>query len=245
MYQYGNDFYRYLASFAVPSARVVVGKLSAILPIRNVADFGCGQGAWLSVWQSVGASVVGIDGPYVDRDHLLIDAAAFRPADLAEPIDLGARFDLVQSLEVAEHLPAAKAEKFIATLTAHGRCVLFSAAVPGQGGENHVNEQPLDYWRDIFRRRGYVALDYLRPYIIDDGAVEPTYRYNIMLYVDEAHLASLPEPVRASRVPDGEALKDYRPFSNRLRNTLVRRLPPEAVNRLARLKASLAAKGYL
>jgi hypothetical protein len=245
MYQYGDDFYRYLASFAVRSARVVVDKLSAVLPIDSVADFGCGQGAWLSVWQSIGASVVGIDGPYVDRDQLLIDAAAFHAADLAEPIDLGARFDLVQSLEVAEHLPAAKAEKFIATLTAHGPCVLFSAAVPGQGGENHINEQPLAYWRDIFRRRGYVAIDYLRPLLANHAAVEPSYRYNIMLYVDEAHLASLPQSLHASRVPDGEALKDYRPFPNRLRNALVRRLPPEAVNRLSRLKASLAAKGHL
>jgi SAM-dependent methyltransferase len=224
---------------------VVVNKLSDILPIRSVADFGCGQGAWLSAWQSVGASVIGIDGPYVDRDRLLIDAAAFRPGDLAEAIDLGARFDLVQSLEVAEHLPAAKAEQFIATLTAHGSCVLFSAAVPGQGGENHVNEQPLDSWRDIFRRRGYVALDYLRPLLVNDAAVEPAYRYNIMLYVDEGRFASLPEPLRACRVPDGEALKDFRPLRVRLRNSLVRCLPPEAVNHLARLKASLAAKGYL
>lgn len=245
MYQYGDDFYRYLGSFAIPSARVIVGKLSAFLPVQSVADFGCGQGAWLSVWRNIGASVVGIDGPYVDRDQLLIDPAAFRAADLGEPIDLGTRFDLVQSLEVAEHLPAAKAEKFIATLAAHGSCVLFSAAVPGQGGENHVNEQPLDYWRDIFRRKGYVAIDYLRPLLVDDTAVEPAYRFNIMLYVDEAHLTSLPEPLRACRVPDAEALKDYRPFPNRFRNSLVRRLPPPAVNRLARLKASLVAKGYL
>ena len=244
MYEYGDDFYRYLASFAVRSAQVVVAKLSAVLAIQSVADFGCGQGAWLSVWRSAGASVVGVDGPYVDRDRLLIDAAAFRPGDLAEPIRLGARFDLVQSLEVAEHLAVAKAEQFVATLTAHGPRVLFSAAVPGQGGENHVNEQPLGYWREIFRSQGYVAIDYLRPLLVNDAAVEPSYRYNIMLYVDEAHLASLPEPLLACRVPDGEALHDYRPFSNRLRNMLVRRLPPEAVNRLARLKASLAARGY-
>jgi SAM-dependent methyltransferase len=243
MYEYGDDFYRYLASFAVRSARAVVPQLSAVLPIRSVADFGCGQGAWLSVWRSVGASVVGIDGPYVDRDRLLVDAAAFHAADLAEPIDLGRRFDLVQSLEVAEHLPATKAEQFIATLTTHGPCVLFSAAVPGQGGENHINEQPLSYWRAIFRRRGYIAIDCLRPLLVNNAAVEQSYRYNILLYVDETHLTSLPEPIRACRVPDGEALDDYRPLSYRLRNALVRHLPLAAVNRLARLKASIASKG--
>lgn len=134
MYEYGADFYRYLASFAMRSARAVVPQLSAVIPIRSVVDFGCGQGAWLSIWKRAGASIVGIDGPYVDRDKLLIDEAAFQAADLSAPIDLGRCFDLVQSLEVAEHLPAAKAEQFIATLTKHGPRVLFSAAVPGQGG---------------------------------------------------------------------------------------------------------------
>jgi SAM-dependent methyltransferase len=242
MYEYGADFYRYLESFAVRSARVVVPRLAAFLPVRSVADFGCGQGAWLSVWRGTGASVVGVDGPYVDPSRLLIDAALFHAADLAEPIGLGRRFDLVQSLEVAEHLPATKAEEFIATLTNHGPCVLFSAAIPGQGGENHINEQPLDYWRGIFRSRGYAAIDCLRPQLVNDAAVEPSYRYNMMLYVDEAHLATLPEAVRAYRARDGEVLADYRPLSYRLRNAVVRRLPREAVNRLSRLKASLAAR---
>jgi SAM-dependent methyltransferase len=243
MYEYGADFYRYLSSFAERAARVVVPRLTAVLPVRSVVDFGCGQGAWLSVWRSMGASIVGVDGPYVDPSQLLIDAAAFHPADLAKPIDLGRRFDLVQSLEVAEHLPATKAEQFIETLTAHGALVLFSAAIPGQGGENHINEQPLGYWRAIFRTRGYVPIDFLRPQLVNDANVAQTYRYNMMLYVNETALASLPETVRACRVRDGEAFDDYRPFSYRLRNVLVRILPLEAVNRLARLKASLTARG--
>jgi SAM-dependent methyltransferase len=242
MYEYGADFYRYLSSFAARSARVVVPRLTAVLPVHSVVDFGCGQGAWLSVWRSTGASIVGVDGPYVDPSQLLIDAAAFHAADLAKPIDLGRRFDLVQSLEVAEHLPATKAEQFIQTLTAHGPLVLFSAAIPGQGGENHINEQPLGYWRAIFRRRGYVPIDFLRPQLVDDADVEQTYRYNMMLYVNETDLASLPETVRAGRVNDGEAFLDYRPLSYRLRNGVVRCLPLGAVNRLSRLKASLAAR---
>jgi SAM-dependent methyltransferase len=207
-----------------------------------VVDFGCGQGAWLSVWRGAGASIVGVDGPYVDPSQLLIDAAAFHAADLAKPIDLGRRFDLVQSLEVAEHLPATKAEQFVETLTAHGPLVLFSAAIPGQGGENHINEQPLGYWRAIFRRRGYVPIDFMRPQLVNDADVEQTYRYNMMLYVNETGLASLPETMRACRVRDGEEFLDYRPLSYRLRNTVVRHLPLEAVNQLSRLKASLATR---
>jgi SAM-dependent methyltransferase len=242
MYRYQPDFYRYLASFAVRSAERVVPRLTCVLPVSSVVDFGCGQGAWLSVWQQAGAAITGVDGFYVDRRHLLIDPAFFRAADLAEPIDLGRRFDLVQSLEVAEHLPAAKARQFVETLTAHGSCVLFSAAPPGQGGEHHVNEQPPDYWRALFRQKGFAAVDYLRPLIREDAEIEPWYRFNIILYVAEDHLAALPEAVRSRRVGDADALDDYRPLPYRLRHALLRHLPVAAVSRLSRLRASLAAR---
>ena len=111
-----------------------------------------------------------VDGPYVDRRRLLIDPGDFHAADLAAPIGLGRRFDLVQSLEVAEHLPAAKAEQFVDMLTTHGHCVMFSAAVPGQGAENHVNEQPAEYWRAIFGERGYGAVDFFSDRSTDCGA---------------------------------------------------------------------------
>lgn len=242
MYEYGTDFYRYLASFAVRSAQRIVPKLTAVVPVRSVIDFGCGQGAWLSVWAAAGKSVLGVDGHYIDRRRLLIDFSDFYAADLAAPIDLGRQFDLVQSLEVAEHLPCAKAEQFVDTLTAHGPCVLFSAAVPGQGGENHVNEQPLEYWRAIFRERGYSAVDYLRPLICNDPAIARWYRCNMMLYVRDDLIASLPDPVRFCRVPDPRPLEDYWPLSYRLRHALVKRLPSGVVDRISRTRGALAAR---
>jgi len=242
VYEYGDDFYRFLASFAVRSARRIVPKLLAVLPVRSVVDFGCGHGAWLSVWAEAGVSVAGVDGEYVERKQLVIDPAGFHSADLGQPIDLGRQFDLVQSLEVAEHLPAMKAERFIDTLVTHGTCVLFSAAVPGQGGEHHINEQPLQYWRAIFRERGYSPIDYLRPLIVDDAAIARWYRYNIMLYVNDDTIAALPESVRSFRVPDAQQLRDYRPLSCRLQNALFKRLPVSAVDGVSRIKGLLAAR---
>jgi SAM-dependent methyltransferase len=241
MYEYRTDFYRFLASFAVRSAQRIVPKVTAVVPARSVVDFGCGQGAWLSVWAAAGIPVVGVDGPYIDRRRLLIDPGSFYTADLAAPVDLGRRFDLVQSLEVAEHLPAAKAEQFVDTLTKHGACVLFSAAVPGQGGENHVNEQPAGYWRAIFRERGYAAVDYLRPLIYDDPEITRWYRCNMMLYVKDDTIASLPDPVRSCRVPDTQPLEDYWPLSHKLGHALVRRLPSGVVDHISRIKGALAA----
>ena len=242
MYAYRTDFYRFLASFAVRSAQRIVPLLTAALPVRSVADFGCGQGAWLSVWAARGTSVTGVDGPYIDTTVLLIDPGNFHAADLSAPIDLCRQFDLVQSLEVAEHLPLAKAEQFVDTLTAHGSRVLFSAAVPGQGGENHLNEQPLGYWRAIFRKRGYAAIDYLRPLICEDPKIAIWYRCNILLYVKDEMVAALPDPVRSCRVPDERPLADYWPLPYRLGHAVVRRLPRGMVDRLSRTKSVLAAR---
>lgn len=246
MHEYAADFYSYLAPLALRSADRVVPHLAAALPIASVADFGCGQGAWLRAWRATGAAVLGLDGPYVDRSRLLIEAEEFRAADLGERIDLGRRFDLVQSLEVAEHLPQAKARQFIETLCRHSACILFSAAVPGQGGEQHINEQPLSYWRALFADKGYVAVDYLRPLIAEDRAIQWWYRYNALLYVAQERLAALPEPMRAARVTEDEPLRDYYPLPRRLRNAIVRQLPEAAASRLARIKSAVAARrgGY-
>jgi SAM-dependent methyltransferase len=241
-HEYGEDFYRFLASFAGRSARRIVAELTTALPVRSVADFGCGHGAWLRVWSEAGASVTGVDGSYIDTRKLLIDRSCFRGADLTAPLSLGAKFDLVQSLEVAEHLPAGAAERFVDTLVAHGPLVLFSAAIPGQGGEHHINEQPLAYWRALFRGRGYSAIDYLRPRIAGDRTVARWYRYNVMLYAAEDSLGLLPERVLACRVPEQRPLADYRPLAYRLQNALVRRLPTGAVDGISRMKGLAAAR---
>ena len=131
-----------------------------------MVDFGCAEGVWLSAWRDAGVQdVLGLDGDYVDRRRLLIPQERFHAVDLSQPIDLGRRFDLAQSLEVAEHLPAAAARHFVATITRHSSLALFSAAPPGQGGAHHVNEQPYGYWRDLFAEIGPEREAKLRGYL--------------------------------------------------------------------------------
>ena len=242
MHEYDPDFYRFLASFAVRSAEQIVPLLSTALPIDSVVDFGCGQGAWLSVWRNTATIVMGVDGPYVDQRHLMIDARKFRAADLSRRIDLGQRFDLVQSLEVAEHLPRRKASDFIGMLTDHGPLVMFSAAVPGQGGEHHVNEQPLEYWREKFGDRGYVAIDCIRPQTAGNLQIQAWYRHNIVLYAQGDHLENLPESLRVFRVPEDQSLRNYWPFSDRVRHAMIRQLPHSAVDFLSRLRTRREAR---
>jgi 2-polyprenyl-3-methyl-5-hydroxy-6-metoxy-1,4-benzoquinol methylase len=78
--------------------------------------------------------ICGVHRDYVSRSQLLIPDELFRAADLARPLALGRRFDLVQSLEVAEHITPAASEAFVENLARHAeRFVLFSAAPPGKG----------------------------------------------------------------------------------------------------------------
>lgn len=242
MPEYGADFYAYLDSFAGCSARRIIPLVTDAMPVASVADFGCGQGAWLQVWSGTGAEIMGTDGDYVDRSRLLIPPHAFLPADLAGPVSLGRRFDLVQSLEVAEHLPLAQAGPFIDMLTSHGDAVLFSAAVPGQGGEHHVNEQPLEFWRGLFATHGYRAVDLVRPAVLQDAAVQKWYRCNTLLYVNDTGAARLSDQTRAHMVPDTEALRTYWPATDRIRQHILRALPRPAVDRLAALNAAFAAR---
>jgi hypothetical protein len=137
---------------------------------------------------------------------------------------------------VAEHLPPASSHDFVASLAAHGDLVLFSAAIPGQGGEHHVNERTRDFWRAAFSREGMVALDPLRPHLRDDARIEPWYRYNMLLFASEAGLARLPEAVRATRLPDAAPVPDLAPISWQMRCAMIRRLPRPVVDRLAALK---------
>lgn len=243
-YQYDSAFFRYTTASNDHSAKTVAELVGGWLRPASVVDFGCAQGAWLAAWQQAGvATVQGVDGDYVDRKSLRIAADAFVARDLAQPIDLKRRFDVAMSVEVAEHLAAAVAAPFVATLCQHADIVLFSAAPPGQGGEHHLNEQPYGYWRDLFAAQGYGCFDAIRPQLVDDSKIQPWYRYNLFLYANPAGVLRLPGPVAALRIPPGTTVPDISPLPYQLRKALVRTLPPALADHLARAKARLASFG--
>ena len=240
---YNTDFYDYIDDGSRASARAVAPLLLAEMRIGSLLDVGAGHGAWAAEWLAAGvADVVAVDGAYVALDQLAIPVAAFRSHDLATPLDLGRRFDLVESLEVAEHLPAAKAAMFVETLTRHGDVVLFSAAVPHQGGEHHVNEQPPEYWRQLFASQGYAAFDWLRGRIERERQVKAWYRFNTFLYANEAGQARLSESILASRVENGRPLAIGGDWAWAARRAMVRLIPTALVKPVAMAKASVEAR---
>jgi SAM-dependent methyltransferase len=180
---YDNHFYEQIEGGAICSAKVILPIVQGLINPKSVVDIGCGRGAWLSVWKDIGViDTLGIDGEYIDQSLLLIDKTRFIAADLNKPLVLNRAFDLAQCLEVAEHLPPSSARQLVEQLTSLAPTVLFSAAIPGQGGNKHVNEQWPCYWENLFSEKGFKRIDAIRRHVFQNHDVEWWYQQNIYLY---------------------------------------------------------------
>ena len=193
---YNKEFYHKNQDESnVSSAECVLSIIVRVIPlVKSVVDVGCGSGTWLHVFKTLHKTeqIKGIDGAWIYRDFLLIPEEDFIEADLSKTFPkLDKKFDLAISLEVAEHLPATRAKEFIDYLTSLSDFVLFSAAIPFQGGTNHINEQWQDYWAELFEKRGYLPLDIVRPEVWNDEKVRIHYRQNTILYVQKHKVSEL------------------------------------------------------
>lgn len=120
--------------------------------LRSVIDIGCGPGIYLLPYRAAGCRVLGVDACTGAGECL--EAAEFERFDLRFP--LSARgWDLAICFEVAEHLPEAFADTLVDSVCEAASLLLWSAAVPGQGGTYHYNERPPAYWLEKFATRGF------------------------------------------------------------------------------------------
>jgi SAM-dependent methyltransferase len=191
MTDYSEKFYADLQNTALPSARRIVPMLMDWFAPRSVIDIGCGDGSWLSVFRENGLDdIFGVDGYWVDESQLRIPPTLFRRAKLDETVGVDRQFDIAMTLEVAEHLPESRAANFVAELTRLAPVVLFSAAIPSQGGLNHVNERWPDYWAALFATHGYRAADVVRWRVWNDPQVTWWYKQNIVLFAREDVVAA-------------------------------------------------------
>jgi SAM-dependent methyltransferase len=152
---YDAEYYEFIEFTATWSRDVMADAIVRDLAPRNALDVGCGTGALLEALRSRAVQVTGLEYSTAALEHCHQRGLDVRGFDIARhrlPADLR-RIDLAISFEVAEHLPARLANRFVKLLSAASDTVVMSAATPGQGGTNHLNEQPHDYWIQKMERR--------------------------------------------------------------------------------------------
>jgi len=185
---YTEKFYSDHASEPHFSQTKLVGRaIAQVLTPARVVDLGCGVGAMLSgvvEWtretHGVTPTCVGIEAPTAIQrmaraGAMRIPREWYFPADLREQtaaellsalLEQG-RYDVAVSAEVAEHLPPEAGGWHVDMLCSLSDTVVFSAAYPGQGGDQHISERPWTYWREKFSVRGYGYDEVLTVSLVD------------------------------------------------------------------------------
>jgi SAM-dependent methyltransferase len=195
---YDTRFYAGVDERTRRSAHRCVPVLLELLGPSSVVDVGCGRGYWLEEFRALGVrDVLGLEGMHLSAEQTVLPAGQFRNQDLTLPFRLERDFDLALCLEVAEHLPARCAGRFVASLASMAPLVVFSAAIPGQGGVNHVNEQWPWYWQGLFKEQGFMRLDPFRKMFWGDPEVAEYYQQNLYIYVRLGYAPALVERLAA------------------------------------------------
>jgi hypothetical protein len=190
---YDNSFFDFQRMQSYKSASIILPFVNQWIRPGSVIDVGCGVGAWLKATEALHIeTIAGLDGSYVPADKLLISKDQFTATDLEKEVKISRKYDLAMCLEVAEHLSNKRAGSFIAELCALSDVILFSAAVPGQEGTLHINEQYPDYWIDLFKKNNYTCFDCLRPVIWKNKEIEFWYKQNIMLFIKNEAIDKYP-----------------------------------------------------
>ncbi len=233
---YEAEFHDALWEGSVNAARLLLPDLFALWRPANLIDVGCGPGAYLSVAAEAGIeSLCGVDLPSSREGHIHFEGMRFVPADLMQPLPaLDGPFDMAMSIEAAEHLPESAARRFVTDLAGLADVMLFSAAIPGQGGVGHINEQWPSYWTGLFAEHGFEPREVCRPRFWTDPDAPSALRTNVLLFVRPPApdaLASLPIPLMLDVIPPEfwqEKLRAERTLAWRAArkvNAVARRLP--------------------
>ena len=179
---YNQNFYNLIDQGALRSARIIIPAIYEMFSPRSVIDIGCGTGAWLTAFDELGTfELFGVDGDYNDHAPSIL-GSRFQAADLSKPYIPPHKFDLAMTFEVAEHIDEADADTFVANVARCADNIVWSAAVPGQRGLNHVNEQFPSYWIPKFERLGYKCNGDFRYQFWYNEEIENWYRQNILLF---------------------------------------------------------------
>lgn len=126
------------------------------LKTGSLLDVGCGNGAVMSALKTIDVNAFGLEYAEAAIKRCIDKGLIVHKFDLENDVAYDTHADLVLSTEVAEHLPESCADRYVNLMTRlANRHIVMTAATPGQGGTDHVNEQPNSYWIARMEVRGF------------------------------------------------------------------------------------------
>lgn len=193
---YNKSFYDGQMHQSKEGADLILSYLFGIIGVPDsMIDFGCGAGGWLKAAQELGVkNIRGIEGEWISEVDTLVPQENISKVDLATELIHNNvqvdRYGLAISLEVAEHLPSVAAKPLVQAMVDSSDIILFGAAIPGQGGVDHINEQYQSYWKKLFIECGFVSFDIIRPHFWSCERISEDKRQNPILFVRDNHQLS-------------------------------------------------------
>jgi len=202
---YDDEYYESLEAKSSRSAGPIALSVVRDLDPKTLLDVGCGTGAILAAFAARGVEVTGLEYSEAALRYCRARSLKVYKIDLESKasVPFTSLFDIVVSMEVAEHLPGRMADRFVRLLTSYGGVVIFTAAIPGQGGNDHVNEQPHEYWVEKFAKRGFAYLSDRSLAWRDEWerqGVAWWYSRNLMVFGSAPTLARVQDNTRAEPV---------------------------------------------
>ena len=179
------------------AVEIVVPMVIELIRPRSVVDFGCNVGVWLEGFSRRGVTdILGIDKGQTWTKQLKFPTEKFLDFDLEKVahLSLERAFDVALCLECAEHLEPETAPYLVQALCRSAPNIVFSAAIPGQTGFGHKNEQYPDYWKRLFSEHGFEMYDCFRQRIWTNPRVEFWYKQNMYLFSREPNTFSILVP---------------------------------------------------
>jgi len=154
---YDDEYYRLVVEGPMlQSALIIANSIKREFSPMTLIDVGCGTGVLLMELKKQDVQVMGLEYSTSALKYCQARGLNVVKFDLEsdETVTTG-MVDVCVSTEVAEHLPSTSAEKYVDLLTQISSTVVMTAAPPGQGGTDHVNEQPNEYWVEKFHHRKF------------------------------------------------------------------------------------------
>lgn len=167
------------------SARLIIKEVLPFLTgVDSILDLGCGMGTWTKSLEELGFSnILMVDHPSLPVTDLVNEnKGSFTGVDLESGFPPANHFDLIMCIEVLEHFHEKRAIDIFNYITKHTDLVLFSAAIPGQSGEGHINCRRHNYWHKQFAAQGFHFFDGFKTSILNDDSINYWLRQNMFIY---------------------------------------------------------------